>query len=265
MPVHTKYQELALRTIYSSQSNFSTRSNKKIPRKKEKVLTNSLLSTVLTTISSGVYWETSNRSFRHLLSPSSWMSGLFNPSSHAESWGGLRELFWVLCVVVLKGTTGRTIVRLSILPVDRAIIIIITARIYVYIYIYIRERRFDEWKTYQKKKEGEERKRTRQQTIIKKKKKVSKTRTPTRGGGGWCEPSSGQRETSILPRCDDATNKRDNRKHDIERKKLAHETGERDSCASKCSSWLGNDELEGLEARFAVACHTIARFDHSKP
>lgn len=51
----------------------------------------------------------------------------------------------------------------------------------------------------------------------------------------------------------------------LKRKKLAHETGERDSCASKCSSWLGNDELEGLEARFAVACHTIARFDHSKP
>lgn len=72
----------------------------------------------------------------------------------------------------------------------------------------------------------------------KKKKKVSKTRTPTRGGGGWCEPSSGQRETSILPRCDDATNKRDNRKHDIEKKKLAHETGEKDSCASKCSSWV---------------------------
>lgn len=170
MPVHTKYQELALRTIYSSQSNFGTRSNKKIPRKKEKVLTNSLLSTVLTTISSGVYWETSNRSFRHLLSPSSWMSGLFNPSSHAESWGGLRELFWVLCVVVLKGTTGRTIVRLSILPVDRAIIIIITARIYVYIYIYVNDVSTNE-KHIRKKKEGEERKRTRQQTIIKKKKK----------------------------------------------------------------------------------------------
>lgn len=171
MPVHTKYQELALRTIYSSQSNFSTRSSKKIPRrgKKEKVLTNSLLSTVLTTISSGVYWETSNRSFRHLLSPSSWMSGLFNPSSHAESWGGLRELFWVLCVVVLKGTTGRTIVRLSILPVDRAIIIIITARIYVY--IYIRERRFDEWKTYQKKKRRRREKEDKTTNDYKKKKK----------------------------------------------------------------------------------------------
>lgn len=202
MPVHTKYQELALRTIYSSQSNFSTRSSKKIPRrgKKEKVLTNSLLSTVLTTISSGVYWETSNRSFRHLLSPSSWMSGLFNPSSHAESWGGLRELFWVLCVVVLKGTTGRTIVRLSILPVDRAIIIIITARIYVYIYLYT-------WTTFRRMKNISEKKRRRREkedkttNDYKKKKKVSKTRTPTRGGGGWCEPSSGQRETNILPRC----------------------------------------------------------------
>lgn len=166
MPVHTKYQELALRTIYSSQSNFGTRSNKKIPRrgKKEKVLTNSLLSTVLTTISSGVYWETSNRSFRHLLSPSSWMSGLFNPSSHAESWGGLRELFWVLCVVVLKGTTGRTIVRLSILPVDRAIIIIITARIYVYIYIYTwttfrRMKNISEKKKKEKRERGQDNKR----------------------------------------------------------------------------------------------------------
>lgn len=158
MPVHTKYQELALRTIYFSQSNFSTKSSKKIPRRgKKKVLTNSLLSTVLTTISSGVYWETSNRSFRHLLSPSSWMSGLFNPSSHAESWGGLRELFWVLCVVVLKGTTGRTIVRLSILPVDRAIIIIITARIYVYIFIYVNDVSTNEKHIRKKKKEKRER------------------------------------------------------------------------------------------------------------
>lgn len=223
MPVHTKYQELALRTIYSSQSNFSTRSSKKIPRrgKKEKVLTNSLLSTVLTTISSGVYWETSNRSFRHLLSPSSWMSGLFNPSSHAESWGGLRELFWVLCVVVLKGTTGRTIVRLSILPVDRAIIIIITARIYVYIYIYT-------WTTFrrmknisEKKKEGEERKRTRQQTIIKKKKKSRRhARLPGEGEGDVNRAVDKEKRISYLG----ATNKRDNRKHDIEKKK----TGSRD-------------------------------------
>lgn len=222
MPVHTKYQELALRTIYSSQSNFSTRSSKKIPRrgKKEKVLTNSLLSTVLTTISSGVYWETSNRSFRHLLSPSSWMSGLFNPSSHAESWGGLRELFWVLCVVVLKGTTGRTIVRLSILPVDRAIIIIITARIYVYIYIYVNDVSTNE--KHIRKKKGEERKRTRQQTIIKKKKKKSRrhARLPGEGEGGVNRAVDKEKRISYLG----ATNKRDNRKHDIEKKK----TGSRD-------------------------------------
>lgn len=35
----------------------------------------SLLSTVFTTISSGVYCETSNRSFKTLLSPSSWING----------------------------------------------------------------------------------------------------------------------------------------------------------------------------------------------
>lgn len=38
-------------------------------------LTNNLLSTVLTTISSGSYWLTSNRSFNILLSPSSWING----------------------------------------------------------------------------------------------------------------------------------------------------------------------------------------------
>jgi hypothetical protein len=46
-----------------------------------RTLTSNLLSTVLTTISSGWYWLTSNRSFRSLLSPSSWMSGELNPSS----------------------------------------------------------------------------------------------------------------------------------------------------------------------------------------
>ena len=34
--------------------------------------------------------------------------GCLRPSSHAESCWGLRELlFWVLCVVVLKGTSGK--------------------------------------------------------------------------------------------------------------------------------------------------------------
>jgi len=65
-------------------------------------LTNSLLSTVLTTISSGVYCETSKRSFSILLSPSSWMRGLLSPSSQAWSCWGLRELlFWVVCCVVV--------------------------------------------------------------------------------------------------------------------------------------------------------------------
>lgn len=89
--------------------------------------TNSLLSTVLTTISSGVYWETSNRSFNILLSPSSWIRGLFKPSNQAESCWGLRELlFWVLCVVVLLklsnadrfgGAAGSTLSQPSVFEV----------------------------------------------------------------------------------------------------------------------------------------------------
>jgi hypothetical protein len=43
------------------------------------------LSTVLTTISSGWYWLTSNRSFRSLLLPSSWISGELNPSSQVRT------------------------------------------------------------------------------------------------------------------------------------------------------------------------------------
>lgn len=38
-------------------------------------LTINLLSTVFTTISSGVYWLTSNLNFNTLLSPSSWING----------------------------------------------------------------------------------------------------------------------------------------------------------------------------------------------
>lgn len=40
-------------------------------------LTNNFWSTVLTTISSGVYWLTSKRNFNTLLSPSSWIKGEF--------------------------------------------------------------------------------------------------------------------------------------------------------------------------------------------
>lgn len=65
----------------------------------KRILTRSLLSTVLTTISSGVYCDTSNLSFSILLSPSSWMSGLLSPSSQVlESFLGLSELLlWLVC------------------------------------------------------------------------------------------------------------------------------------------------------------------------
>lgn len=118
----------------------------------------------------------------------------------------------------------------------------------------------------EKKKEGEERKRTRQQTIIKKKKKKSRrhARLPGEGEGGVNRAVDKEKRVSYLGAMMQQTRETIGNTT-LKRKKLAHETGERDSCASKCSSWLGNDELEGLEARFAVACHTIARFDHSKP
>ncbi len=50
-------------------------------------LTMSLLSTVLTTISSGLYWWTSKRSFRALLpsAPPSWIRGEWKPSSQVRS------------------------------------------------------------------------------------------------------------------------------------------------------------------------------------
>lgn len=68
------------------------------------LLTSNLLSMVLTTISSGVYCDTSNLSFRVLLSPSSWMRGLFKPSNQAlESFVGLSELLlWLDCCDVLN-------------------------------------------------------------------------------------------------------------------------------------------------------------------
>lgn len=74
----------------------------------------------------------------------------------------------------------------------------------------------------EKKKEGEERKKTRQQTIIKKKKKKSRrhARLPGEGEGGVNRAVDKEKRISYLG----ATNKRDNRKHDIEKKK----TGSRD-------------------------------------
>lgn len=70
------------------------------------LLTNNLLSTVLTTISSGAYWLTSNLNFRHLLSPCSWMSGEFRSSYHVLT--SPDGALWAIsdpvddCVVVLK-------------------------------------------------------------------------------------------------------------------------------------------------------------------
>lgn len=77
-------------------------------------------------------------------------------------------------------------------------------------------------KNISEKKEGEERKRTRQQTIIKKKKKKSRrhARLPGEGEGGVNRAVDKEKRISYLG----ATNKRDNRKHDIEKKK----TGSRD-------------------------------------
>lgn len=58
------------------------------------ILTSNLLSTVLTTISSGVYWLTSKRSLRDLPSPSSWMSGEFKLSQWLGSANCLLSLCW---------------------------------------------------------------------------------------------------------------------------------------------------------------------------
>lgn len=52
------------------------------------IITNNLLSTVLTTISSGAYWLTSNLSFRLLSFPSLWMRGEFRSSYQVRSSAG---------------------------------------------------------------------------------------------------------------------------------------------------------------------------------
>ena len=52
-----------------------------------------MLSTVLTTISSGVYCDTSKRNFNFFSSPSSWMSGEWRPVSQSEdAEGGVSAL-----------------------------------------------------------------------------------------------------------------------------------------------------------------------------
>lgn len=75
---------------------------------KEMMLTNNLLSTVFTTISSGAYWLTSNLSLRHLSSPSCWINGELISSYHVfASFPALcdrSELVFDVddCVVVLQ-------------------------------------------------------------------------------------------------------------------------------------------------------------------
>ena len=63
-------------------------------------LTINLLSTVFTTISSGVYWLTSNLSFNTLLSPSSWINGEL--MSETCDCGARERLLLLLDVVELK-------------------------------------------------------------------------------------------------------------------------------------------------------------------
>lgn len=63
-------------------------------------LTINLLSTVFTTISSGVYWLTSNLNFNTLLSPSSWINGEL--MSCTDDWGARERLLLLLEVVELQ-------------------------------------------------------------------------------------------------------------------------------------------------------------------
>lgn len=63
-------------------------------------LTINLLSTVFTTISSGVYWLTSNLNFNTLLSPSSWINGEL--MSCTEDCGARERLLLLLEVVELQ-------------------------------------------------------------------------------------------------------------------------------------------------------------------
>lgn len=64
------------------------------------IFTINLLSTVFTTISSGVYCDTSNLSFKTLLSPSSWINGELMSDAFADC---ARERLLLLEVVELEG------------------------------------------------------------------------------------------------------------------------------------------------------------------
>jgi hypothetical protein len=64
-------------------------------------LTINLLSTVFTTISSGVYWLTSNLNFNTLLSPSSWINGELM-SATCDCCGARERLLLLLDVVELE-------------------------------------------------------------------------------------------------------------------------------------------------------------------
>lgn len=172
MPVHTKYQELALRTIYSSQSNFSTRSSKKIPRRGKKRRYSPIVCCPRS-------WQRSPQAYtgRRRIE----VSGICCPlrpewagcSTHRAmpsregGWENCFECSALWCWKVQQD--ARSFDYRSFQSIEQLLLLLQHEYMYIYIYTWTTFRRMKNIS--EKKKEGEERKRTRQQTIIKKKKK----------------------------------------------------------------------------------------------
>lgn len=203
MPVHTKYQELALRTIYSSQILILARGAIKKSLEEEKKRRYSPI------VCCPRSWQRSPQAYtgRRRIE----VSGICCPlrpewagcsthramPSRGGGWENCFECSALWCWKVQQD--ARSFDYRSFQSIEQLLLLL--QHEYMYIYIYT-------WTTFRRMKNISEKKRRRREKedkttndYKKKKKKVSKTRTPTREGGEWCEPSSGQRETNILPRC----------------------------------------------------------------